>query len=141
MAEAKHQFHRGERHFSVGKLWIAVHENDIVSIPIEHLAPMLDVWIWFEGTPNEVMSGSVADKEHHHERVARADATAPIIVSELVLDDGGDLYAEIRERGGKYDVLDGIHRLYKQVQAGNTHVRAVVATKAQIDASELPSEK
>ena len=137
MAEAAHQFHRGDQRFSVGKLWASVRNNDIAVIPVDQLTHMLNVWIWMEGTPNKVMSGVVKDEEEHHTRVQRANIDAPIIISELVLDDGGDVYTEIHEQGGRYDILDGIHRLVRHVQLGRSHAKVIFATKAQILASKL----
>ncbi|MFY7870574.1 MAG: hypothetical protein ACOVQN_13795 [Exiguobacterium sp.] len=137
MAEATHQFHRGDQRFSVGKLWAAVRDNNLKVIPILNLIHMLDVWIWMEGTPNQVLNGVVPDKERHRERIESANIDAPIIISELVLAHTDGFYDEIRELGGSYDVLDGMHRLCKQVQMGVTHITVIVASKAQIEASKL----
>lgn len=137
MAEAAHQFYRGDQRFSVGKLWAAVRDNDLKVIPISELTHMLDVWIWMEGTPHQVMNGEVADQERHRERIEAANVDAPIIISELVLDYTDGLYDEIRQLGGNYDILDGMHRLYKQVEMNLTHIKVIVASKEQIKASML----
>ncbi len=66
--------------------------------------------------------------------VHEKDLAMYIPIERRDLSGNGDLLAEFQE-------LDEIHRSNKQVQAGITRVRAIDATKAQIDASELPSEK
>jgi len=137
MAETTHQCYRDDYRFSVQKLWNAVRDNEVLEIPIEQLVHMLDVWIWAEGTPNQVMRGEVPDEENHLERVEKADLSMPIIISKLCLDNGEDVYDDILKHGGKYDVLDGIHRLVKYTKLGRSHVKVVVATKSQIMASQI----
>lgn len=98
---------------------------------------MLDLPVWREGTPRQVMNGVVADVENHRDRVEFADTTLPIIVSRFVLDDVDDYYLSISMKSGKYDVLDGVHRLCKQVMNQSPFIFVTVATREQIEATKL----
>lgn len=131
------KFRRSGVQYSATKLQRITKDNVPLLIPIGELTHMFDVWIWMEGTPNQVMRGDVEDEESHHVRVREADVSYPILVSRLVLDVEDDIYDEIRLKGGAYDVLDGIHRLFKQRQQGATDVKVVIASKEQILASKI----
>lgn len=135
MAASEPKFQRGDRIFSAKRLWSLVKGNEVRTLSVDALTPILDVWIWNNGTPNEILSGKVPDEERHHERVESANIHYPIIVSKFVLDDSDDFYDEIRDHGGQYDILDGIHRLVKHVKLNRSEIKVIFATKDQIEAS------
>lgn len=127
---------RGERTYSVVKLWKETQHNELLLFNIEDFTPVFNLSIWKEGTPHQVMRGVVSDVEHHRERVEAANVDFPIVISRFVLKDIHPHYMQIYFKGGRYDVLDGVHRLYKQLRDRKPFIYAVMATREQIEAAE-----
>lgn len=97
------------------KLWACSEDLPTESIRVELLKPVLDAWLWYEGTPNEVfLHKSRPDYENHHERIMTCDTSFPIIICDVFSDD--EISGSIQ---GQYDVLDGLHRLCKLVYLEN----------------------
>jgi hypothetical protein len=113
--------------------------SPLMLLNVKDLAYILDMPIWADGTPNEVMQGKKEDRELHRQRVAEADINIPIIISRFVLEGVWEYYWRIKVKGGRYDVLDGIHRLYKQVDMGRQFILVVVATKEEIESARAYS--
>lgn len=130
-------FCRGHRRFSAKALYQLVCHQPKQTLSIEELTPFLNVWSWLEGTPNEVMSGVVADKSEHRLRVARTSERCPIIVSRFVLSDSKEFYDEIRDNHGKYDILYGVHRLCALAQRGVATVDVYVVGSRELEMAAL----
>lgn len=130
-------FCRGNNTYSTKELFRLVQHNQVYRLPIGQLSPILDVWIWAEGTPKEIMSGKIFDASGHRERVERKDVKAPIIISKFVLADSSDFYDEIRDQNGHYDVLFGVHALCKHVAMGAKEVSVVIASREQIEKARI----
>ncbi len=132
-------FGRGRCIYETSKLWDATRMSPLMLLNVKDLAYILDMPIWADGTPNEVMQGKKEDRELHRQRVAEADINIPIIISRFVLEGVWEYYWRIKVKGGRYDVLDGIHRLYKQVDMGRQFILVVVATKEEIESARAYS--
>lgn len=132
-------FGRGHCIFDTSKLWDATRTSPIMLLNVKDLMYILDMPIWTEGTPNEVMRGEKEDREFHKQRVVDANIDVPIIISRFVLDGVWEYYWRIKVKGGRYDVLDGIHRLYKQVEMGRQFILVVLATKEEIESARAYS--
>lgn len=126
---------RGDTLYSVKKLWKVTQHNEVMLFNIRDFKHMLEMNVWNDGTPVDVMRRKVPDTEHHRERVEAADVDYPIIISRFVLPHARDHYMSIIFKGGKYDVLDGIHRVCKQLKSKRTFIFVVVATQEQIEAA------
>jgi len=126
---------RGERTYSVVKLWKETQYNELLLFNVADFMPIFNLPIWREGTPHQVMRGTVPDMEKHRERVEAADVDFPIVISRFVLKAVHDHYMQIYFKGGRYDVLDGVHRLYKQLRDKKPFIYVVMATREQIEAA------
>lgn len=92
--------------FSAKLLWEITDNDPVVEMDINELTPCLDDWLWETGSPNQVWRGEVEDTEHHVDRIKVADTSYPILISENFDPNDDDIYIH-----GKYDCLDGLHRL------------------------------
>lgn len=130
-------FCRGDQRYSTVKLWQETQFNQVTMLNIRDLAYVFDFPVWREGTPKQVMRGAVPDMESHRDRVAAADVSFPIIISHFVLDSVNEHYTRIYLKNGKYDILDGVHRLCKQVKNKSPFIFVTLATKQQIEAARI----
>lgn len=114
--------------FSVEKLWKISDSEPTQFIDINDLLHMLDVEVWMEGTPMDVLHCIVEDKDDHLIRILTVDINIPLIVtlepSEFV-------------PKGKYDILDGMHRLVKCHLLKISKVPVKALSKDQILTAEI----
>lgn len=121
--------------YRADKLWQHSEHYPIEELPIEILDPILDTWLWYEGTPNEVFRDKTKpDIERHHERIADCDTRFPVIITDYIPSGDG---IEIL---GEYDVLDGLHRLCRLRYVDKaTHVSVRKVPRSILD--EIKEEK
>lgn len=104
-------FSRNNMKFKAEKLWQCCERITIEIIDAELLKPVLDAWLWFEGTPNEVcLHKTKPDLENHFQRILDCDISYPIIICDKFVDDEDSSSIQ-----GPFDVLDGLHRLYRLI--------------------------
>jgi hypothetical protein len=109
--------------FLVEELWKISDRNPTYFLNIDQLIHMLNVEIWMEGTPMDVLNGKVTDLEKHKERILNADIELPIIIT---FEPSSFLPQ------GKCDILDGIHRLVKCYLLKITKVPVKILLKEEI---------
>ncbi len=125
-------FRRDHGLYDTKKLWILSKNNKIVQYPTSKLEHFLDLWLWFTGTPNQVLSGEKEDDERHFERIEQADLSYPILLSKIYQPN-----ASI-EIPGKVDLVDGLHRLAKAIKIEKRETIPVVfVTREQLDLARI----
>jgi len=108
--------------WSVRDLWAM--DLPQTTMPIDTLIWHLDVPVWpdAKGRPYRVSPRDVvtqrAENEAEFARVMAADLSYPI---------------DVIDRGGRYMILDGIHRLTKHWLAGGREMRVRVAPQDAVD--------
>lgn len=126
------KFTRDHGVYDTEKLWEITKNNKLGYVSTNKLKYFLNVWLWHEGTPNEVLSGKKPDIENHFERVKNADTSKPLLL--------GPIYPpnDNIHIPGDIDLYDGLHRLAKALTI--THEEYLPyswVTKDQLDQAKF----
>lgn len=107
---------------NITKLWKHIETLPTFEFQITDLDYMLDVGVWETGTPNEIyIYKTKEDTEHHHDRILHCDTAYPIVITEHKYEND--------EIPGRWDILDGLHRLCKLKYLDNaTHVSVKIVS-------------
>jgi len=102
------RFIRWHGKYDTKLLWEITSGNTRGYVHVSDLKHFMDVEIWSEGTPNEVLDGKVADTSRHLQRVQDADLSMPLLL--------GPEYGPAHVDMGRIDLYDGLHRLAKALR-------------------------